>query len=270
MVLFPNAKINIGLYITAKRPDGFHELATCFFHVPWTDILEISPASDTFEFSTSGLPIAGDINHNLCFKAFQAINQDFNVAPVHIHLHKIIPMGAGLGGGSADAAFTLMGLRDFYELPLSNEQLVPYAQKLGSDCAFFLFQQAQLGQGKGDELTPIQRSLKGYQVVMIYPNFGISTQEAYSQVKPAPAPHDLAESILQPIEQWKDLISNDFEKSLFPKYPILAEIKEELYQKGAVYAAMSGSGSTIFGLFKKEVDLVYHWADFQYFQGIFP
>lgn len=265
MVLFPNAKINIGLYITSKRPDGFHELETCFFHVPWTDIIEISP-SDSFEFSSSGLPISGEIKNNLCYKAYQALAKDFQIPPVHIHLHKIIPMGAGLGGGSSDAAFTLMGLRDFFDLALTNEQLVPYAQQLGSDCAFFLSQQAQLGKGKGDELSPIARSLTGYHVLLIYPNFGISTQEAYAQVRPQAPTYDLTKCILLPIEQWNDCISNDFELSLFSKYPILAQIKQELYDQGAIYAAMSGSGSTLFGLFKKEVD-TNQWADFTCFQG---
>ncbi|MCZ2475159.1 4-(cytidine 5'-diphospho)-2-C-methyl-D-erythritol kinase [Aquirufa ecclesiirivi] len=267
MVLFPNAKINIGLHILAKRPDGFHELETCFFHVPWTDILEISPSLH-LEFSSSGLPISGEVQNNLCLRAYNALAKDFNLPPVHLHVHKIIPMGAGLGGGSADAAFTLMGLRDFFQLPLTNEQLVPYAQQLGSDCAFFLFQQAQLGKGKGDELSPIACSLQGHHVFLIYPNFGISTQEAYSQVKPQPAKIDLAQSIQKPLESWKDLISNDFEQSLFPKYPILAQIKQDLYDQGALYAAMSGSGSTIFGIFNKEVDLAERWTDFTCFQGI--
>lgn len=265
MVLFPNAKINIGLYITSKRLDGFHDLETCFFHVPWTDILEISP-SQQVEFSSSGLPISGDVQNNLCVKAYHALSKDFDIPPAHIHLHKIIPMGAGLGGGSADAAFTLMGLRDLFELPLSNEQLIPYAQQLGSDCAFFLFQHAQFGKGKGDELSPITCSLQGYHVMMIYPNFGISTQEAYAQVKPQSPKYDLCQSILEPIERWKDLVSNDFELSLFPKYPILAQIKQELYDQGALYAAMSGSGSTIFGIFNKEVDTQL-WADLTCFQG---
>lgn len=266
MVLFPNAKINVGLYITSKRADGFHELETCFFHIPWTDILEISP-SEQFQFSSSGLAISGDIQSNLCYKAYQALSKDFQIPPVHIHLHKIIPMGAGLGGGSSDAAFTLMGLRDLFEIPISNEQLIPYAQQLGSDCAFFLFQHAQFGKGKGDELSPITSTLEGYHVFLIYPNFGISTQEAYAQVKPQTPAHDLRKSILLPVEEWKNCISNDFELSLFPQYPILAQIKQELYDQGAVYAAMSGSGSTIFGLFKKEVDTK-TWADFTCFQGL--
>ncbi|MFL0162109.1 4-(cytidine 5'-diphospho)-2-C-methyl-D-erythritol kinase [Aquirufa salirivi] len=267
MVLFPNAKINIGLQIIAKRPDGFHELETCFFHIPWTDILEISPSSQV-EFSSSGLPISGEVQNNLCLRAYYALAKDFQVPAVHLHVHKIIPMGAGLGGGSADAAFTLMGLRDLFNLPLTNEQLVPYAQQLGSDCSFFLFQQAQLGKGKGDKLSPIACSLQGHHVILIYPNFGISTQEAYSQVKPKPAKIDLAQSIQKPLEVWKDLISNDFEQSLFPKYPILAQIKQDLYDQGALYAAMSGSGSTIIGIFNKEVDLAERWANFTCFQGV--
>lgn len=266
MVLFPPAKINIGLFITEKRADGFHALETCFVQIPWTDVLEITPAT-TFSFSSSGLPISGSIESNLCVRAYKLLKKDFSLAPVHIHLHKIIPMGAGLGGGSADAAYTLMGLRDVFELPLTNVDLVPYAQQLGSDCAFFLFDQAQFGQGKGDELSPIPLSLKGYFVLLVYPNFGISTQQAYAQVKPKKPGTFLPEAITQPMTTWKTQINNDFEESLFPIYPILDQMKKDLYALGAEYAAMSGSGSTMFGIFKQKIDPPEGWADFPMWSG---
>ncbi|MHA8090958.1 4-(cytidine 5'-diphospho)-2-C-methyl-D-erythritol kinase [Aquirufa regiilacus] len=269
MILFPNAKINLGLYITEKRSDGFHNLSTCFYPVPWSDILEITP-HDTFEFSTSGLAISGALETNLCYRAFMLLKEAFNIAPVHIHLHKVIPMGAGLGGGSSDAAYTLMGLRDMFKLPLTNEDLIPFAQKLGSDCAFFLFNQAQIGTEKGDVLTPLDLSLTGKFLVMIYPNFGISTQEAYAGVKPKKARKNWEKQFTKPLETWKEPISNDFENSLFPAYPQLAEIKNELYAIGAQYAAMSGSGSTIFGLFDQEVKLPESWKAFQTWSGLLP
>ena len=249
--------------------DGFHELETCFLHVPWSDILEITPA-EVFKFSSTGLPISGDIQDNLCYKAFAILSEDFNIPNVHIHLHKIIPMGAGLGGGSSDAAFTLMGLRDLFELPLKNHDLIPYAQKLGSDCAFFLHEQAQFGTGKGDLLTPIDIRLSGLYAIILYPNFGISTQKAYAGIKPNPAIGFLPDLLKMPLPTWKDTIKNDFEKTLFIEYPLLAEIKQNMYDLGAVYAAMSGSGSTIFGLFENEVSPKDSWTNFIKWEGFIP
>lgn len=269
MILFPNAKINLGLYITKKRTDGFHELETCFVHVPWTDILEITE-SDVFEFTSSGLAIEGPVSKNLCFRAYEALKADFKIPPVHIHLHKVIPMGAGLGGGSSDASFTLKGLRDLFKLPLTNAQLIPYAATLGSDCAFFIDNQAQLGTGRGEILQPIDIDLSGKYLVLIYPNFGISTQEAFAGIKPKKAPIKLKEVIGQPIETWKETLSNDFEGSLFPKYPLLASIKDELYNLGASYAAMSGSGSTLFGLFDQAIEIPESWKAYPHWHGFMP
>lgn len=269
MILFPNAKINLGLYITKKRTDGFHELETCFVHVPWTDILEITE-SDAFEFTSSGLAIEGPVSKNLCFRAYEALKADFNIPSVHIHLHKVIPMGAGLGGGSSDASFTLKGLRDLFKLPLTVAQLIPYAATLGSDCAFFIDNQAQLGTGRGEILQPIDIDLSGKYLVLIYPNFGISTQEAFAGIKPKKAPIKLKEVIGQPIETWKETLSNDFEGSLFPKYPLLASIKDELYNLGASYAAMSGSGSTLFGLFDQAIEIPESWKAYPHWHGFMP
>lgn len=253
MVLFPPAKINIGLYVTEKRVDGFHNLESAFFHIPWTDILEITP-SDTFEFIAGGIPIPGNSTQNLCVKAFTLLQEKYNLPNVTIELHKILPMGAGLGGGSSDAAYTLMGLRDLFNLPLSNQELIPFAQQLGSDCAFFLTNLPQFGTGKGDELQPIDISLKGYFGLLVYPNVGISTKEAYAGISPQKAPNHLPDVLKQDIHTWKNLIHNDFEKSIFPHYPQLKAIKEQLYQLGAIYAAMSGSGSTLYGIFSSIPD----------------
>jgi len=251
MVVFPNAKINIGLYITQKRPDGYHNLETAFFPIPWTDILEITP-SEKFSFTSTGLPISGNLSDNLCVKAYQLLKNQFDIPPVDIHLHKIIPMGAGLGGGSADASYTLIALRDLFKLPLTNQELIPFAQQLGSDCAFFLQNSPQFGTGKGDELQAIEARLSGLWALLIFPNLGVSTQQAYSGVKPGKAPNYLPIALNLPIESWKNAISNDFEKTIFPLFPELVHIKETLYEIGAVYAAMSGSGSTMFGLFTQE------------------
>ncbi len=269
MILFPNAKINLGLYVTEKRADGFHTISSCFYPVPWSDILEITP-NTTFEFSTSGLEISGKLESNLCYRAYKLLENSHQIAPVHIHLHKVIPMGAGLGGGSADAAFTLIGLRDLFQLPLSNLDLIPFAQQLGSDCAFFLTNKAQMGSEKGDVLAPIELNLSGKFLVLIYPNFGISTQEAYAKIKPKKALKNWEKKLSNPPKTWKETISNDFENSLFLAYPLLAEIKDELYTRGADYASMSGSGSTIFGLFEKEIKLPEHWNSYKTWSGFLP
>jgi 4-diphosphocytidyl-2-C-methyl-D-erythritol kinase len=269
MILFPHAKINLGLYITKKRKDGFHELETCFVPVPWTDILEITQ-SEQFAFTSSGLAIDGPIEKNLCYRAFEALKADHNIPNVHIHLHKVIPMGAGLGGGSSDASFTLKGLRDLFKLPISDENLLPYAAQLGSDCAFFIQNQAQLGSGRGEILSPIDLQLVGKYMVLIYPNFGISTQEAFAGISPKKAPIKLAKILKQPMETWKSSLSNDFEESLFPAYPILDSIKAELYSLGANYATMSGSGSTIVGLFDHPVSVPDSWKSFVKWEGFLP
>lgn len=251
MILFPNAKINIGLYITEKRSDGYHNLESAFVPIPWTDILEITP-SNTFQFESTGIPVPGNPDSNLCVKAFRLLQEAYRIPNVSIQLHKIIPMGAGLGGGSSDAAFTLIGLRDLFNLPVSNQDLIPFAQKLGSDCAFFLLNSPQFGTEKGDKLQGISIDLKGLFALLVYPQISVSTQEAYSGVAPSAAPNYLPTALKQPVTMWKTSVSNDFEKNIFPKYPILSEIKELLYEGGATYAAMSGSGSTIYGIFENE------------------
>ena len=253
MILFPNAKINIGLNITERRPDGFHNLESCVYPVPWNDIVEIVEA-DMLGFENTGIPIAGDPLDNLCLKAYHLIKEKYNIPPVFIHLHKQIPIGAGLGGGSADASFALHALNDFFELGIGNKQLKKYARKLGSDCAFFIDNIPTWAIEKGDQFETINLNLKGHHIALVYPNISINTKEAYTGIKPKKPEIDV-KNLLEnsPMTEWKDSVKNDFESSLFPIYPELPKIKEELYQYGAVYASMSGSGATVYGIFKEEI-----------------
>lgn len=253
MITFPNAKINIGLFITEKREDGFHNISSCFYPVKWTDILEILPAQKT-KFTTSGLTIPDDGKENLCLRAYDLLKKDFNLPSVHIHLHKIIPIGAGLGGGSADAAFTLKTLNTLFSLNLTNQVLENYARQLGSDCAFFIENQAKYCFEKGDEFEEISLELKNLHTVLVFPKIHISTVEAYQNVKARQPSIDLKSFLeSESIENWKEKVKNDFEDNLFPKYPILQKIENELYEKyRAEYVSMTGSGSAIYALFKEK------------------
>jgi 4-diphosphocytidyl-2-C-methyl-D-erythritol kinase len=266
MLLFPNAKINIGLQIVAKRPDGFHDLQSCFYPIGWSDMLEVLTAEKT-QFRSSGLDIPGDATQNLCLRAYQLMARDWALGPVDIHLHKIVPIGAGLGGGSADGAFAIRAFNDIFEIQLSDNQMENYARQLGSDCAFFIQNQPKYGFGKGDELAPIDLSLKGKHLVLVYPNIHISTAEAYAGVRPQPARCDLREVLRQPVETWREEVKNDFENHLFVKYPNLEKIKNEFYDQGALYASMTGSGSTIFGIFNQALTLPTHWSQWTTWQG---
>lgn len=267
MLTFPNAKINIGLHITAKRADGFHNLESCFYPVGWSDALEILPA-EKLSFQSSGIAIPGDPNHNLCLKAYQLLKADFDLPPVQIHLHKVVPIGAGMGGGSSDGAFTIKTLNQLFELSLSTEAMQNYARKLGSDCAFFIENKAQFCFGKGDEFEDIRVDLAGKTLVLVNPMIHISTAEAYLGVKPqTPAIH-LPEALAAPIETWKNSVVNDFEKHLLPKYPAIAQVKEELYILGASYASMTGSGSTVFGIFDNNIALNQAFSNYMVWQGI--
>ncbi len=255
MVSFPHAKINLGLNVVRKRADGYHDLETCFYPIRWTDVLEIIPAND-FRFTASGLTIGGKADTNLCVKAYTLLKEAFGLPPIHIHLHKIIPMGAGLGGGSADAAFTLRQLNETFALGLSASALQTYAAQLGSDCAFFISDEPMIGSGRGEILSPIKLSLAEKFLVVIKPQVHVSTQEAYAGIKPHERVLPLRDILeKKSIGEWKGVLKNDFEESVFKKYPVIADVKAELYNRGAVYASMSGSGSSVFGIFEKETDL---------------
>lgn len=266
MVVFPNAKINIGLQIIEKRNDGFHNLASCFYPIGWSDVLEIIPAKE-FSFSSSGIDIPGDPATNLCIKAYELLKQDIALPSIAMHLLKIVPIGAGMGGGSADAAFVLKLLNQIFDLQLAPADLQNYARRLGSDCAFFIENKPQFCYEKGDQFADISLSLKGKFIVLVYPNLHISTAEAYAGVKPRTSEINLMEALQRPLPEWRNSIKNDFEDGLFLKYPILPQIKEKLYQKGAIYSSMTGSGSTIYGIFEKETDLQNIFAPYTVWQG---
>jgi len=266
MLAFPNAKINLGLLITEKRPDGFHNLQSCFYPVEWTDVLEVVPATQ-FTFSSSGLTIPGNAQTNLCVRAYNLLKNDFDLSPVHLHLHKIVPIGAGLGGGSADAAFTLKLLDAYFKLEITTDKLEEYARQLGSDCAFFVQNQPMYCVEKGDIFEDIDLDLRGYYIILVYPNLAISTAEAYANVRPRMPQTSLRDYIQQPIDEWRDTVHNDFEDSLFPRYPLLKQLKQQLYELGAVYASMSGSGSTVYGIFNAPPALSNQFADYSVWQG---
>jgi 4-diphosphocytidyl-2-C-methyl-D-erythritol kinase len=251
MIGFANAKINLGLNVLYKRADGFHELESVFYPVNIFDSLEILDA-DELKFSVYGIEIPGDANDNLCIKAFNLLKAEFNISNVHIHLLKNIPFGAGLGGGSSDAALTLKMLNQKFDLNLSDAQLETYAAQLGSDCAFFIKNSAQLATGRGEILKPIDLDLNKKSFLLIKPNFGISTKEAYANIRTNDKNESNEQIVLDRVEDWQGRLKNDFEEALFPKYPVLAEIKNQLYEQSAIYAAMSGSGSTMFGIFENE------------------
>lgn len=250
MILFPPAKINLGLNILHKREDNFHEIVSIMTPLPLTDIIEITK-SESFHFSSDGIEIPDSSDDNLCVKAYKLFRKYYEISPVSIHLRKIIPMGAGLGGGSADAAYVLIGLNKLFELNLNDEVLENMASQLGSDCPFFIQNTSQLATGRGEILKPIEFNLKGYYVKLLNIGIHVSTKEAYSNVHFSEI-KDLEKIINQPFTIWKNEMTNDFEKSVFINYPELKTIKEQFYEDGALYAAMSGSGSTMFGIFKEK------------------
>jgi 4-diphosphocytidyl-2-C-methyl-D-erythritol kinase len=267
MVSFPPCKINLGLQIINKRSDGYHDLLTCFYPLPWTDILEIMHA-DSFAFTCSGNHIPGPAEANLCIKAYELLQRNFDLSPVKIHLHKIIPTGAGLGGGSADAAYTLRLLNDLFRLQLSQQTLMDYAAKLGSDCAFFIQDNPMFGKGRGEILTKIAVDLRGKYLMLVKPDIHVSTAEAFAGIRPQQPQQALQEVLRLPTADWKLILKNDFEDTVFGKHPSIQLIKEKLYSIGAEYASMSGTGSAVFGIFDAEVELENHfphttvWAGF--------
>lgn len=252
MITFPNAKINIGLNITEKRSDGYHNLETIFYPIDLCDSLEFVQNDET-QFNCTGLKIEGEPENNLILKAYKLLKEEFDLPNIDIHLHKSIPMGAGLGGGSADAAFMLKMLNNEFKLGLSSQELEQKATKLGADCAFFIENKPTLAKGIGNIFEPTTINLSGYHIVLIKPEVHVSTAEAYGGCKPQRWTTPLEVAIKRPITEWNDCIFNDFEQTVFIAHPELSEIKDMLYAKGAVYAAMSGSGSTIYGLFENTI-----------------
>lgn len=266
MLVFPNAKINIGLNIVEKRADGFHNIESCFYPVGWSDALEITLA-DAFTFQSDGIAIPGEAADNLCTKAYQMLAADYKLPPVKIHLLKTVPIGAGLGGGSADAAFTIKALNQLLGLDISLEEQEQYARRLGSDCAFFIRNKPMYCFEKGDRFENIDIDIAGKWIALVNPGLHISTIEAYSGIAAKRSAEDLRNVLKKPVAEWRGRVGNDFEATLFKKYPLLEETKEKLYELGAVYAAMSGSGSTIYGIFDEEQDVKTEFPDFRLWQG---
>ena len=260
MITFPNAKINLGLNIVEKRPDGYHNLETIFYPINLQDALEVTRRENNdkeYTLHISGAPLEGEPEDNLVVKAYKLLKKDYpGLLPVDIHMYKHIPAGAGLGGGSSDAACMIKLLNDKFSLGLSTERMEEYAVKLGADCAFFIRNKPVFATGIGNLFEPVELSLKGYHIILINPDIFVSTRDAFAEIKPVRPAVSLKEIVKQPMETWKNSMKNDFEDSVFKKFPEIAAIKDELYDLGAVYAAMSGSGSSVYGIFKAPIENV--------------
>lgn len=270
MLVFPNCKINLGLHVVSKRPDGFHNIETVFYPVGWCDALEVIENKNddrSFVYSQTGLTIAGTIEENIVYKAWKLISESRKIPNIKVHLHKTIPMGAGLGGGSSDAAYFINLVDQQFDLLYEEEEKTRLAGRLGSDCAFFIRNKPVFARGKGDEFSNIHLDLSSYYILVVYPGLHSNTKEAYNGLIPSTPKHDLT-SILatKDVSAWKDYLVNDFEISITKKYPEIATMKERLYLSGALYASMSGSGSAVFGIFTKEpkIELPPHY--FSYLQ----
>lgn len=262
MIIFPQAKINLGLNVVARRADGYHDLQTVFFSVPLCDALEVQPMDDAFPSAVScdlkltGIKVDGDERRNLVVKAYEQLRHDFPQLPrLHIHLHKAIPAQAGMGGGSSDATAMLCLLNEWQHLGLNRRQLIERAMRLGADCPFFVLGGAAYAEGIGERLEPIALDLHGWHLGVVRPPVPVSTKEAFALIRPQQPLVNCREVVMQPVEQWRELLVNDFERSIFVLHPEIAAVKEQLYDLGAVYSAMSGSGSAVFGLFRSAVDL---------------
>lgn len=268
MLSYPNAKINIGLNITEKRNDGFHNIVSVFYPIQWCDALEIIPSSSANKFNSTGIPIPGSSESNLCMKAHQLLQEHYDISNVHIHLHKLIPIGAGLGGGSADAAYTLKMLNELFSLNLGRDELLSFAKKLGSDCAFFIDNKPTLATEKGDVFQETTLDLSSYEILVVNPQIHIGTAEAYAGVTPRQIALDLfKQQLSEDPKKWKGHLSNDFEKSIFPNHADISNLKDQLYTMGAIYSSMTGSGSSVYGIFKKRPkttpipdNYVYKWV----------
>ncbi len=272
MICFPNAKINIGLRVIDKRPDGYHNLETVFYPIGLKDVLEVVPSKleDSLKLSVTGAntgDLCADVESNIVTKAYRLLEKKYALPPVSVYLHKAIPSGAGLGGGSSDAAQTLILLNTLNKLGLSVTEMEQLSAQLGADCAFFIKNNPIFAKGIGTDFEPLTLNLTGWYLVLIKPDIHVSTAEAYSLVTPRKPKQALKTLIEMPLETWKGLIVNDFEESVFDRYPAVSKLKDTLYAHGAVYASMSGSGSSVFGLFRESLDLkkafpgCFYWSE---------
>lgn len=262
MITFPNAKINLGLSVVEKRNDGYHNIETIFYPLPLQDALEMIRSKDGIqEFSFSGIGVPGNPDQNLVLNSWNLLQQDFRLPPVKIHLHKAIPLGAGLGGGSADAAFMIKLINEEFELNLTIAKMQEYAGKIGADCAFFIVNKPTFAFEKGDQFLPVEINLSGYFAVIVKPAINVSTAAAYAGIIPRKPEISVKKIIKIPLENWKENLKNDFEETVFKKFPEIGIIKNSLYENGAIYASMSGSGSACFGIFQNEVGLTKTFGD---------
>lgn len=262
MISFPVAKINLGLNVVEKRPDGYHNLETVFYPVPIKDALEVCemdpqfPSSVDCDLKVTNIPVEGDEQRNLVVRAYQLLKGGFPDLPrIHAHLFKAIPTQAGMGGGSSDCAYMITLLNRMFALGLSEQQMVDYAARLGADCAFFIHPRPAYAEGIGERLQPIALDLSGWHIAIVRPDIPVPTKEAFSLIRPQRPLRNCRDIVSQPVETWRSLLFNDFEQSVFTLHPEIASIKDRLYDMGAVYAAMSGSGSSVFGLFPAPVSL---------------
>jgi len=262
MLVNPIAKINLGLNVVEKRPDGYHNLETVFYPVQIKDALEVYPMDEAFpsavdcDLKVTNIQIDGDEQKNLVVKAYNLLKQDFPTLPrIHAHLYKGIPTQAGMGGGSSDCGFMITLLNELFKLGLSDEQMISYAARLGADCPFFILNKPCYAEGIGEKLQPIDLNLSGWYLAVVRPAIPVPTREAFSLITPKHPLKNCKDIIMQPVETWRDELTNDFEHSVFTLHPEIGAIKDRLYEMGAVYAAMSGSGSSLFGLFRSPISL---------------
>ena len=250
MITFPNCKINLGLWVTQRRTDGYHNIQTVMFPVPWCDVLEILPATGgETTLTVTGTRVEGITEKNLCFRAWRLMADTYEVPPVNMHLHKVVPTGAGLGGGSSDASFTLRMLNSMFHLNLDNSTLRSLAVQLGMDCPFFIENVPAISTGRGEFLEPITLNLRGLHLLIVRPPVHVSTAAAFAGIKPVYRENSIGELTNSPLSEWRQILHNDFETSVFDLYPEIQEIKSLMYRNEALYAAMSGSGSAVYGLF---------------------
>lgn len=271
MIIFPKAKINLGLRITGKRHDGYHDIETIFYPVNLFDALEFVVSSGTQNndsLTVTGLETGGVPENNLVMKGVRLLREEFSFPVLKIHLHKAIPAGAGLGGGSSDAAGIIAGINKYFGLSIADEKMEAISLKIGSDCPFFLKSIPSMARGRGEIMEPIDSKLSDYYILLVNPGISISTKEAYQNCNPRHPTSDLRQLVSRPVEQWKGLIINDFEESVFAKYPQISEIKKNLYSSGALYSSMSGSGSTVFGIFNTKPEITPKLKKFVIFEGI--
>lgn len=270
MLLFPDCKINIGLRVVSRRADGYHNIETVMYPVRGLcDAIEILPSDcPGVEFVSSGLRVDSPPEKNLCVRAYRAVAEKYPLGGVRIHLHKVVPMGAGLGGGSADAAFVIRGLSELFSLGLSVSEMERLAAGIGSDTAFFVADRPALATGRGEVLSPVSLPLKGYRLMIVKPDEFVSTAEAYSHVVPRVPECPLVEALASSVGTWRERVANDFEASVFRNHPVLAAVKETLYRSGALYASMSGSGAAMYGIFDREVAVPDEFGDMFVYQEV--